>query len=820
MIANYETFKVELFHKVRLHLLQSGEKSSLSREFLGQCIEEIRVKYKVDRSNIEVLTREALIRYNRNLNRTIKTVEISIVGSGGESSCEIKRSALPRYNKYLNDQSHRIGNEATDLIESAVDKIFDKIYFPSRDAHSRIGLVLGHVQSGKTANYIGLAAKAIDVGYRIVIILTSNNSALREQTQRRLNRDLVGHTLLFPVDDVIKWSEIKADLDDYLCPIDNKHFGYEKMTPKSLTSRRDFNLEEVQDSLLDLANSNSALFFVVKKHATSRNGSGILNKLNKWLGQYTSDGKVPLSCLIIDDECDSSTPNAAPRGKRGEGVVSSVHKQVSTLFGLFKQCSYVGYTATPFANIFMDLNAKTSLYPRDFIISLPRPKDYFGDVEFFTGEYPDVYQQIALGDLDNFCDMGRPIPESAKNALKYFIAARLEVVSRVRNDEYTDLLKDPSTSMIIHVSRLVFDQKKVFNKVKEYLEKLEVVEVWIEYKRSINGCLDRTEFNQLYKENITSLQLLEIRGNGDQLDYGSFDYPFLVCVGGDIISRGLTIEGLTCSYYLRDSSNYDSLLQMGRWFGFRKGYSDLVRLFTTQDIYDKFNFLVDVNSQLRDVIEDYALDPSKTPKDVAPAVKAHESMMPTGRMGKALDVRWVDGRLFQTLYNSVEVNSRNLIEVREFVTTHLITATNNSYESSRIVEGVHVNTLISNYTFPEDLNRVILNNINIVRQRVEQLKDIDWNVAIHTLVGHPDYDIGDIKIARVSRTVHFEHTYFKVKVLTDPQQTHIETKNRPRLVFYFYKSDMEELREITMVGFSIRFPSNQDADAYYQQIFN
>lgn len=816
-----DNIKQILLGDIRRFLLSQEEGYRLTREDIFRQVSAVIKEYNCQHLEDELVT-ASLVRFERELKRYFIKIEIPMVGEGQEVYCSVSRLCLPRYNKYLNDVSNRIGLSASNILEASVDKIFNRIHFDNNTEILRKGLVLGHVQSGKTANYIGLASKAIDVGYKVVIVLTSNNSALREQTQRRVNRDLIGSTTLFPKDKVVNWEDSHEELDNYLCPINGDHPGSAKMLPKSLTGRLDFKPSDQNDGLITLSKRNNALFLIVKKHATKQSGRGVLNKLNDWLSMDIDEsGKVPLRCLIIDDECDSSTPNSAKQVK-DEGDVSSVHGEVFRLFSMFKQSSYVGYTATPFANVFMDRDASTSLYPSDFIISLPKPESYMGDEEFFGGEYPDVYQGVAESDLDIFCDLGASLPQSAQTAIKHFVASRIEVLARVGDESFLDLENDPCTSMIIHVSRKVFDQRVIYNKVKEFIGYLNIDEIWMEYIGLAQSSIsDRAQFDQIYTECIKSLELLEINGNGDSLDYGNNDYPFLICVGGDIISRGLTIEGLTSSYYLRDSSNYDSLLQMGRWFGYRKGYDDLIRLYTTNDIYEKFKFLVEVNSQLRDVIESYSLDSSKTPADIAPAILAHKSMMPTGRMGSALDVSKVNGMLYQTLYFSNESSLSNMKLVEEFIVSNSIKVSNKDLESTK-VNGLNAQGFVSKFSYGNLENRVVRENLIVVKDKVASLSKMKWDVTIHSLNDPGTLNIGGNSIKPVSRSLEAKGSgLYKAKVITDPQQTHSENNHRvPRLVLYFINtSDYSDFNLDVIVGFSIRFPETEDANSYYQQIF-
>lgn len=804
-------------------MLEQPAGFQLTRDFIFRIIQDAVVKY--DKPEFEnELTRDCFNRFHSSLIRPNVDIVVPIVGDGAELNCGIDRRHLPRYDAYLRKVEKSIGAEPSAKLEKAIDEIFNRIYFDGGNDFTKKGLVIGHVQSGKTSNFIGLASKAIDVGYRVVIILTSNNSALRTQTQRRLNKDLIGHTMLFPNDKVIDWGREQESLDKFICPLTRVHYGYHRMRPISLTNKDDFKRERQSDGILKIAENSSAIFLIVKKHATSSSENGILNKLNKWFqNDIDADGKIPLPCLIIDDECDASTPNShrSKRGIRGEGDVSSVHGKVSELVKLFSRVSYVGYTATPFANIFMDKDASTSLYPSNFIISLPRPEGYMGDEEFFTNGNQEVFNELAENDLTAFCDPGSPIPNSAKKAIKRFIASRMEIVARVESDEYTELDHDPSTSMIIHVSKLLVDHRIIFNKVKKYVSTLKVQEIWLEYSRIRNRNLKSyNDFLKIYNIEIRGLEILEINGNGDSLDYGEMDHPFLITVGGDIISRGLTIEGLIISYYLRESTNYDSLLQMGRWFGFRRGYDDLVKLYTTIEIFSRFTHLVEVNQQLREIIENYSLDPSKNPSNLAPAVLAHESMMPTGRMGAALDVRKVDGMLFQTLYFEKSQIDFNYFHALDFINDYSITISRDKSDQSSLIDGENVAKFVCSYIYGDGGNPTVRTNLKIVQMRVAQLKEVQWDVTIHSLKGDGEIRLEHGNVALVNRTLVPTEDGFKSSVVTDPNQTHTEISGNPRLVIYFIRSRKEGVTDKVLIGFSIRFPKLNGEEAYYQQIFN
>jgi hypothetical protein len=819
----YQRIQRIVMNNIENGLLEQPSDFQLTRDFIDNIIQEAVDKYdKAEYKN--ELTRDCFSSYERDLKRPNVEVVIPIVGVGAELHCGIHRRSLPRYDAYLRKLEKSIGIEPSLKLEKSIDEIFNRIYFDGKDDFTTKGLVIGHVQSGKTSNFIGLASKAIDIGYRIVIILTSNNSALRTQTQRRLNKDLIGYTTLFPNDKVIDWGIEREQLDKFICPITRIHYGYHRMRPISITDKEDFKKERQTDGILKLAENSSAIFLIVKKHATSNTENGILNKLNKWFKKDAdTHGKIGLPCLIIDDECDASTPNShrTTRGIRGEGDVSSVHGKVSELVNVFSKVSYVGYTATPFANIFMDKDANTSLYPRDFIVSLPRPLGYMGDEEFFANGNHEVFKELAENDLIAFCDVGSSIPNSAKKAIIRFLASRMEIVARVASEDFSDLTYDPSSSMIIHVSKLLVDHRIIFNKVKRCVNSLKPEDIWLEYVRLGNRNVNSyNDFLNIYNREISKLEILEVNGNGVSLDYGETDHPFLICVGGDIISRGLTIEGLISSYYLRESTNYDSLLQMGRWFGFRRGYDDLVQLYTTIEIFSRFAHLVEVNQQLREVIEDYSIDPSKTPANLAPAVLAHESMMPTGRMGAALDVRKVDGMLFQTLYFNKDELDFNYNLATEFINNNRILISRDNLDPSSQISGELIARFVCDYSYGDGGNSTVRQNLDIVKMRVNQLSGKQWDVTIHSLKGEGYISLAHGNILPAKRTLISTVDGFKAGVITDPGQTQTESSGNPRLVIYFMLAKKQEVTDKIVIGFSIRFPKLSNYDAYYQQIFN
>ena len=494
------------------------------------------------------------------------------------------------------------------------------------------GLVVGYVQSGKTANYTAVAARAVDAGYRIVIVLSGIHDSLRNQTQNRLERELTGHQAgnLPRAERGREWISLTSPTEDF---------------------------KEQDERILQ---SPAPFLAVVKKNVT------VLKKLDSWLGsaeRYMADMPV----LIIDDEADQASINT--KGNRpldpavrddednDENLApSKTNALIRSILGRTKKAAYIAYTATPFANILinpeaLDRKVGVDLFPKDFVIQLPRPNGYTGTEELFgvSAQDRDVLRMVP--DLDV---MALRAPRRRKKA---------EIVIRPEAQGLPDSLADAvitfclaggvrsmrpdfagkSHTMLVHVSHLTSDQERIANGIRRQLDLWRGAErqgqdlrpvfapVWEGMKVGADAPADDEAVLVAAISVLRQLVVLEMNSlKGEDLEYDEKPGRHIVAVGGNRLSRGLTLEGLTVSYFLRTASMCDTLLQMARWYGFRRGYEDLIRIWTTSGIARWFTELALVEQSLRDSI--IALGRAgRRPDQMAIRLRAHSDLLLTAR---------------------------------------------------------------------------------------------------------------------------------------------------------------------------------------------
>jgi hypothetical protein len=521
-------------------------------------------------------------------------------------------------------------------LDEQTDRILEQMSPPTATEFDTRGLVLGYVQSGKTANYTALIAKAVDIGYRLVIVLTGMDKGLRRQTQIRLKREIVGYADNRPT-------------AVHLPPL-GKH--WHEFTSDSLDG--DFQPGNANQAALQ---GSQPVLLVVKK-----NGA-VLRKLIGWLDAAPDEVKNGLPVLIIDDEADQASVDT--RGSyQVEGQApppdfeepSVINGLIRTLLLTFHRRAYVAYTATPYANILIphdtfDPTVENDLYPKDFIIDLPKPPNYFGSEDLFgrfepeTGDYTDgldVIREIPITDLA-VLDQGN-LPDTLIGAIESFALAGAARAERGYGDD--------AATMLLHVSHLRIDHLQLFNKVQQQFFELRddwryqrnkgirarLEKRWEEEFRPLTMAryLDRDRpFSAIEEHLSTFLQKVEVKvinsDTGDLLDYERQPGLKTIAIGGNRLSRGLTLEGLLVSYFARHSANYDTLMQMGRWFGFRNGYDDLTRIWTTVDLETWFADLAFVEWQLREDLQIYE-DQGLTPNEVGLRIWQHPVMQVTSKL--------------------------------------------------------------------------------------------------------------------------------------------------------------------------------------------
>lgn len=607
-----------------------------------------------------------------------------------------------RYKKYLlSDKgfSTKVVNTMDDVLDTLTDLLGD----PSRDiAYKRRGLIIGDVQSGKTANYTGLICKGVDAGYKVVVLLTGTIEKLRQQTQKRIDEGFVGADS----DAMMKMQE------------DGQIIGVGKydssIRPMVLTSTSDdFKAKNANNLGFDLRNINGSVIFVIKKN------SGILKRLNKWLKTFNQNGEnaIDHSILVIDDEADNASINT-----KSEDEPTAINGQIRELLKMFTKSSYVGFTATPFANIFIDPEnyndmVAEDLFPKDYIYSLNAPSNYIGARNIFdkNGQARHMLVEIDT-DISNPKSIASILPLKHKSVtlvhdipwdLKKAIAAFMlaNTIEDLRG------MQGNHRSMLVNVSRFTVVQEQIADAINDFLKNMQNackfycrmdVEKAIqnEYIALLKQTYESTYSDVGYPWEMVQVELHNScagimvqtinQRNGKNFNYDIYkDGLRLIAVGGMSLSRGLTLEGLVVSYFYRNSKMYDTLMQMGRWFGYRNGYSDICRIWMSEESIEWYRHISQATDELREEIKRYE-DTGLTPMDFGLRVRSDiTSLLVTARNKmRSTESREcvisLSGVYIETpeIYTDKAKNSKNLESVKEFI-SHL---TDNGYIVDREVK--------------------------------------------------------------------------------------------------------------------------------------
>lgn len=665
--------------------LNEGE---LTDEKLDQYIQTAINMSSMDFTNLEIMAAKNDLTYNHQIKCTPGQ---SLLDNYDDDKwyIEIKDSIEPkfwsRYSNYLIDKKHFSPNIVSTLGKETLDKdIMNYLGDPNSNYDFfKKGLIIGDVQSGKTSTYIGLMCKAADAGYKVFILLTGTIESLRKQTQERVEEGFIG------IDMSSEKSNKRVGVGE-----DNK-----PIFAMSLTSRKgDFtgNSDQIAVSL----QNHDAVVFVIKKNYS------VLSKLIEWIKTTAADrltGKVDAPMILIDDEADNASINT----NNSKEDPTKINKLIRELASLFNKSNYIGFTATPYANVFIDpitteemLNH--DLFPENFIYALPTPSNYIGPQQTFNvkGKY---YQQIMyIEDAGRVEEDGWPfyfkhkkdwegeLPNSMTDAIYTFYLA----------NAIRDLKGHYNThrSMLINISRFV--------KVQYYIKDV-VSEIHEEAYRAIKFNLDPNNFDASMKnpiikriydnwdkqysnieyitwediakvlfKSIEDIQIKVVNSTQkkDKLVYTD-DTPIrVIAIGGLALSRGLTLEGLVVSYFFRNTATYDVLMQMGRWFGYRKGYEELFRIWTHPDSARWYAEIANATDILKSDMQEMK-DKEMTPKNFGIRVRddcAELQITARNKMRNAKDeyeFSGYAGKLVETPYLFPEAtkNRQNFNVIEKFV---------------------------------------------------------------------------------------------------------------------------------------------------------
>lgn len=533
------------------------------------------------------------------------------------------------------------GAKVVTSLDKVTDEILDLMGNPAgKTGWPRRGLVMGDVQSGKTSNYTGLICKAADAGYKLVILLTGTLESLRRQTQERLDYGFVGLDSSGVVNSDSR-SRRRKEIGVGL-------INATRSAGVFTSTVGDFKAITVNQLGFKLRDYNEPVLLVVKKNKR------IIENLTEWLINFNAEasGKIDLPLLLVDDEADNASINTSPK------KATAINSGIRTLLNIFPKSSYVGFTATPFANVF--INPETTnemegddLFPRDFIYALDAPTNYLGASAIF-GDDPRVDCLEEVSDAEASFPRGQKsnspvdeIPESLMEAVKCFLIVNAIMDLRPGMPKHRSMLINVSHFTLIQdqVKDIIdFTLRSMQEDIRSY-SSLEVSEAvknkTISELRSLfekyygnKGCT----WEQVQGELVAAVLPVEVRSVNQKSGGASLNYALyrenglrVIAVGGNSLARGLTLEGLCVSYFYRSTQMYDALLQMGRWFGYRTGYEDLMKIWMPRETINWYSLISEATDELRGEVRRMQLSRLK-PIDFGIRVRSHpESLIITAR---------------------------------------------------------------------------------------------------------------------------------------------------------------------------------------------
>jgi hypothetical protein len=707
-----------------------------------------------------------------------------------------------RYRQYLTKMKDW-PMESVQAIDETTNDVLKSLGNPRESTpFDKRGLVLGFVQSGKTANFTGLINKAYDVGYKLIIVLSGIHNDLRTQTQIRLNEEVIG------MDE--KGSSIGVAK---IYENDSQHIISTWTTID----------KDISAAHRGTSNLNYPTLMVVKKNKT------VLESLRDQLKYHRDLFNLDIPVLVIDDEADQASVDTSDPNKDEDP--KTINRLIRQILEVFNRKAYAGYTATPFANLLIGTETNTSeegndLYPKDFLVGLPKPKDYCGPEEFFNVEEdaddprPSLIRPLREEDTEVFttikkksdADKFEEVPPQMREAILAFmltIAIRNLRGQRKKHNSmliHTSRFKDVQSSVKDEISRTFQaishqvqynPQSKVLVELQELYEQ-DFQPTTREWSEDI-PIFSWEEVYEELKEAAEKIQVFEINGNSkDALDYHQYKENGLnvIAVGGDKLSRGLTLEGLSITYYFRNTLMYDTLMQMGRWFGFRKGYMDLCRIYTSAEIASNFEHLAIAMIELRHEFERLA-QLGKTPSEYAVRMLSHPTMTLTSplKMRNAISSNIIyGGTLQQTrLFDTTEEFFMANMTATEKLAGKLTLKKNNfgtgktNYYVATDVDSHLVKEYLGEYRTSSGGEKVdsdrIVDYINLANEKNELVR---WTIAVvegdpgdRTGVGQYPVNIGMLHLkSAVSRGVNVEVPNnvdtIDIKAIVSPNQEYID----------------------------------------------
>lgn len=743
--SSYDDFLSYLLHMEPEDLLMQPDKDQYVNRELNNFLSLIR-----DRNS----RINATIFENQYSNNTV----LSIPGSA-DDNC---------FSKYINHilKQREFDYESVSQLKNECESIVNLL--PTiDDSNDRIGLVIGKVQSGKTSTFNGLIAAAIDLRYNVIIIVSGLKENLRVQTQKRFEADVV----------------------EVLQPADNT--DYRKVNFISLTSvdRASQNLSPGNRIFGNLIGSNppNIVYGVYLKNGNN------LRRLIKKIELTNQNSVRNIKALIIDDESDEATPNTS--GDVNNPV--TINRLLRQLRQSLNKATYLQFTATPFANILNEMGDDT-LYPRNFIHVLETPKKYFGPMQLFgdpdlNEEEPGYFDPLdairevpkieltEITAINDSCNFENTNLSNFKDSLIWFFISTAIREKRGNID---------FSSMLIHTSGRISQHKVLFEFTRKIVESFrtnhdlfiskcrdlwivekdritvdDLVRVFPDYGVGFFPDLDFEEFSDFLIPVLNKSVIRIDNGEADpdiRLNYGNESPKFQIAIGGNTLSRGLTLYGLTSCYFVRSVSNFDTLMQMGRWFGYKIGFETLPRIWTTVKLKDGFRNLVSMEIHLKNDIKTKYSNGLSTPRQIAPKILRRPDFQITRRNAMRLaHLSEVDfsGTALQTIMfnNDGSQLKSNEDLTREFLETALNDNLNvrNEVVNRVVIENIKhdlINEFLNNFISIEDGRGFNLTKINQFISKNQKLFT-SWNVAV--IGGSKEnsyFEFGKFSVSRMNRS--------------------------------------------------------------------
>lgn len=740
-----------------------------------------------------------------------------------------------RYKIILN---RKMPPEVVKVTDDDTDMVMNNIGDPSEREFSRYGMVVGHVQSGKTGNYSSLVCKAADAGYKFIVVISGSKNNLRNQTQVRINEAFVGVNKGTPVG-VGKLGDLRKD---YL--------------PISLTTtEQDFNKQDADKNsqALNFDNSNTPIVMVIKKISPT------LTNVISWLKTQYKNGVQDHAMLLIDDESDYASINT-----KDEQDPATINRLIRELLGCFKKSTYIAYTATPYANIFIDHEAQNEsygedLFPKDFIYALDAPSNYLGARRVFIDESEKFL--INISDFENSfttphskhksSDKMVFLPESLVTAINLFI---LNIAIRNLRGQ-----RGNHNSMMIHMSRFKHVHRSIGVHVDEHMTNLrkEIISFGrlksaIEHSKYIKSL--KSVFESIHSsvefswesvvlevcECIESVIIREVHSNSKiPLEYRDDIATNAIVIGGESLSRGYTLEGLSVSYFIRTTVYYDTLMQMARWFGYRVGYEDLCKVFLTEDATDNYKNII---MATEDLFEDFKImaDAKRTPYEFGLAVKQYpdSALQVTARNKQKnvsefyLDMK-LDGMLKETarISDNYETNQRNVSAIGNILRNVDADVKSTQVESHYVWKNVskdHVYKFLKEFEIVKSdyLGLSSRMPIGFIMKYVKE-RETNWDVALYSGSSESTKQVSDsITISKARRQIVSKSGHLEIsnrlisignsesialdaenrKLLGSNRKSIRKCLERPLLMLHIFNTEVDQSAEYP--AFGISFPGD------------